>query len=68
MEESLASERDLLAQELINIFGAIVRKSEYLLLIILIRKLFRISIFAFPKASVVFFQFIQQLLLEALSC
>ena len=34
----------------------------------LVRKLFRISIFVFPKASVVFFQFIQQLLLEALSC
>ena len=28
MEESLASERNLLAQELMNIFGAIVRKSE----------------------------------------
>jgi four helix bundle protein len=39
IEESLASERDLLAQEaqeLMNIFGAIVRKSERLLLIILI--------------------------------
>jgi len=28
MEESLASERELLAQELMNIFGAIVRQSE----------------------------------------
>ena len=76
MEESLASERDLLAQEaqeLMNIFGdrAQERVTAFDHSYFLVRKLFRISIFVifvFPKASVVFLQFIQQLLLEALSC